>query len=227
MHPSAFAHMRLCVNTYMRRDRHYRVLDVGSRRILTNHRTHRDLLTEHDCDYVGADVVAGNNVDIVMTKPYRIPVKSNSFDVVMSSQAFEHIPFPWASFLEMSRIVRPGGFIFLTSPSRGHRHGTTDCWRYYPDSMRAFAAFARMNLREMYVDMPPRRSGPNSRLDYAAITRRSYWGDAVGVFQKPDRPSKLVVPIRELIIWWANRVGGVEHIHRPPVAEGRRMVARG
>jgi SAM-dependent methyltransferase len=224
MHPSAYAHMKMCIETYLKPDRHYRILDLGSRRVARDHLTHRNLLTNYDVEYVGADVAAGPNVDVVMKKPYRIPVKSNSFDVVLTSQAFEHIAFPWASFLEMSRIVKPGGFIFLTSPSRGHKHGSPDCWRYYPDSTRALAAFARMNLRETFTDMPPTLPG-KGRLDYAAIdTVNAYWGDTVGVFQKPNPYSKLVVVAREVIIWWANRVGGVDHIKPPAPRKSRQKI---
>src|SRR3954469_13315655 len=121
MHTSAMNHMQLSVDTYMRKDRHYDVLDFGSQ-AAGNKRTHREVLAGYDVDYVGVDVVAGENVDLVMRKPYRIPVKSNSFDLVITSSAFEHIPFMWASFLEITRVLRPGGLIFLTAPSRGHIH---------------------------------------------------------------------------------------------------------
>ena len=61
--------------------------------------THRRLLAEFDHEYVGADIRRGRNVDVVMKKPFHFPFKANSFDVVMSNQAFEHISFPWATFL--------------------------------------------------------------------------------------------------------------------------------
>lgn len=219
MHPSAFEHMRLCVNTYLSRDRHYDVLDLGSRRVVETHRTHRLLFDKFNCTYKGADIVPGDNVDITMTKPYRIPVKANSFDLVMTSQAFEHIPFPWVTFLEMARVTRPGGLMFIIAPSRGHRHGITDCWRYYPDSMRALAAWGRMELLERHIDLPPK---VGDRLDYAAIdTEKYYWGDAVGVFMKPDKPSKLIRAVTEFTVAWANRVGGLDHVQPRTRAKGR------
>lgn len=214
MHTSSLHHMQLCIDEHLRRDRHYRVLDLGSRQVVKSHATHRGLLDGYDCDYVGVDVAAGVNVDIVMPKPYRIPLKTSTVDVVMTAQAFEHIPFPWASFMEISRLLKPGGLVFLIAPSRGHRHGTYDCWRFYPDSMRALAAFARMELLEAYVDMPPRKE-ESKRLDYAAIdSRRSYWGDAVGVFRKPTRPSLQARVMGELVTRWANRVGELESVPR-------------
>jgi ubiquinone/menaquinone biosynthesis C-methylase UbiE len=44
-----------------------------------------------------------------MAKPYRLPLRSNSVDVVVSGQAFEHIPFVWVSITEIARVLRRGG----------------------------------------------------------------------------------------------------------------------
>lgn len=217
MHPSARAHMRTCIETYLSTDRHYRVLDFGSRISRGQKQTHRDLLSDYDCTIRGADIASGRNVDIVMRRPYRLPLRSNSVDVVLTGQAFEHIPFPWASFLELSRVLRPEGLLFLTAPSRGHVHDTQDCWRYYPDAMRSLAAFSRMHLLEASTDFPTTRAG--RRHDYASIDAdKYYWGDTVGVFRKPRDYSLLVNLAREPIIWWANRVGGLDHVPRPAPA---------
>ena len=223
MHTSALAHMQLSVDTYLRKDRHYDVLDFGSQ-AAGNRRTHREVLVGYDVDYVGVDVVPGENVDVVMAKPYRVPLKSNSFDLVITGSAFEHIPFMWASFLEISRVLRPGGLIFLTAPSRGHIHFDMDCWRFYPDAMRALAAFARMQLLEAHTDMPPKH--PRGGVDYAGVDyERNYWGDTVGVFRKPQSYSLLVRPVREVIVWWANRVTGIEHVPRKYGSTERYRVA--
>ena len=138
------------------------MLDFGSQ-AAGNMRTHREALDGYDVTYTGVDVATGENVDLVMRKPYRIPARSNSFDLVITGSAFEHIPFMWASFLEISRVLRPGGLIFLTAPSRGHIHFDVDCWRFYPDSMRALAAFARMTLLEAHTDLPPKEASGSGR----------------------------------------------------------------
>jgi SAM-dependent methyltransferase len=214
--------MNMCIQVYLRKDQHYRILDLGSRKVGGSHATHRQLLKDYDHEYVGVDIARGRNVDVVMKKPYRIPVKSNSVDVVISNNVFEHIAFPWATFLEICRVLKPGGLVFLVAPSRGQRHGNPDCWRYYPDSMRSFAAIGRMNLVELHVDLPPRL--PNGRPDYGAIGT-NWWGDAVGVFRKPKKYSKLVAVVREVNVWWANRVGGISHIEMPPPRPRRRRIA--
>ena len=212
MHASAYAHMARCIERYLPRDRHYRVVDVGSRRVRRQPRTHRDLLRDHDHAYLGVDVAPGPNVDAVMARPYRIPVATSSVDVVLSGQTFEHIPFPWASMLEIARILKPGGYVFLTAPSRGHVHAghAGDCWRYYPGGLLALAAFAGLDVIEAHTDFPPLTSW--GRHDYSAIdSDLAYWGDTVGVLRKPsDRSFWPIAPLREAVIWWANRQGEID-----------------
>jgi predicted SAM-dependent methyltransferase len=202
----------------MPKGRAYRVVDFGSR-VSPRRRgaaTHRELLHEHQCEIVGVDVRAGRNVDVVMKTPYRIPLQSNSADIVLAGQVFEHVPFFWASILEIARVLRPNGYLFVTVPSRGHVHARTDCWRYYPDGVRAMAAFARLRVCEVHTDFPPTTEG---RHDYTRIDGKNmYWGDTVGVLQKPDPyPSIPMTVVRQVVVWWANRVGAAP-LPRPTTA---------
>ena len=174
--------MARLVSTYLAPDRHHRVLDVGSRTSGTQTVTHRELFAGRRCSFIGTDVRPGPNVDVVMKQPYRLPLRSSSVDVVVSGQVFEHIPFFWVTALEIRRVLRPGGWFFMTAPSRGHVHTDVDCWRYYPDGLRAMAAFAQLDLLEAHTDLPPLQG--KRRHDYAAIdTTDRYWVDTVGVFQ--------------------------------------------
>ncbi|MFI8809883.1 MULTISPECIES: methyltransferase domain-containing protein [unclassified Streptomyces] len=225
MHRSAYEQMELCVEEYLPTSRRHRVVDLGSRVSDRQTRTHKGLLAAHDIDYVGVDVLDGPNVDAVMTRPYRIPAKSNSADAVLSGQAFEHIPFFWATMLEIARVLKPGGYAFITAPSRGHAHDAQDCWRYYPDGFRALAAHSRLELCEAYTDFPPRKGIWH---DYRAIDKKAaYWGDSVGVFRKPQRYPRLTMfAVRELAVWWANRVGGVDGIPLPSPLTGRERCGR-
>ena len=156
----------------------------------------------------------GPNVDAVMTRPYRIPAKSRSADVVLSGQAFEHIPFFWASILEIARVLKPNGLVFLTAPSRGHVHTSRDCWRYYPDGFRALAAHARLELCEAYTDFPPSKGIWH---DYQGIDKKAaYWGDSVGVFQKPKNyPGWKMAIVREVHVRYANHCRDLESTPKP------------
>ena len=138
------------------------MVDFGSgtsQKRLNEGMTHRELLADYDVELIGVDVVDRLNVDIVMERPYRVPMKSNSVDVVISGQVFEHIPFFWASVLEISRLLKPGGIFIVTVPSRGHPHTEVDCWRYYSDGIRAMATFAGLEVRQAQTDFPVRPRG--------------------------------------------------------------------
>jgi SAM-dependent methyltransferase len=207
VHDSQREHIEGCIRTFLDTDRHYRVVDVGSAKSREGHKTHRDLFDGYDHEYIGVDVRQASNVDVVMSKPYRIPLPTNSADVVVCGSAFEHIPFFWVTFLEICRITAPDGWVFITAPSRGNPHGHVDGWRFYPDAMRSLAGFARMRLVGAHTDFPPRLNG-SRHFDYAAVVPDRYWGDSVGVFRKPRHYSRLVRVTREVSVWWANRVGG-------------------
>jgi SAM-dependent methyltransferase len=223
--------MALCVEHYMDADRAYRVLDLGSRISPGQELTHRQLLEGYDCDYTGVDINDGHNVDVVMEKPYRIPVKSRSMDVVFSGQTFEHIPFPWASILEIARVLKPNGYAFITAPSRGHVHSDFDCWRYYPDGLRALATWSRLEPVEAHTDFPPVKEGtnkPRPRYDYAELdTRNYYWGDSVGVFRKPLKyPSLPMAVLRTAVLAWANRTWDLSKTRSPAPGRDDVLAAR-
>ena len=113
-------------------------------------------------------------MDVTLASPYRLPFASHSVDVIVSGQAFEHIEFFWLTWLEMVRVLKPGGLIFLLAPSRGyeHRH-PQDCWRFYPDGYQALAKYGGLALLEVQTDWEPH-----------ADTDSAPWGDTVGVFQQ-------------------------------------------
>jgi SAM-dependent methyltransferase len=228
MQLSAMTLMNDCIRTYMTKDRKYQVLDFGSFINVGQRLNHRMLFDGYDATITGVDIQAGNNVDRQMPKPYKIPLRSRSQDVVLSGQVFEHIPFPFASMLEIARVLKPGGLFFLTVPSRGHRHSTYDLWRYYPDSMRALAAYAGLELLEAHTDFPPRLDGGN-RHDYARIDHEfHYWGDTLGVFRRPRRrrPSPWRVLHRVVELRHANGIGDLSGVPRPPKPETARRAAR-
>jgi SAM-dependent methyltransferase len=207
MHQSAFDHIRSAFERFHDRDGHKVAVDIGSRAVSGHVLTHRTIVEEHGLSYTGLDVVAGPNVDVIMRKPYRLPLKSRSADVVLCGQVFEHVPYFWVTFLEMARILKPGGLILLSAPSRGHRHSPpTDCWRFYPDGMLALGGFARLEVLYAHTDFPPKTSD-GMRLDYAKISSYRYWGDTVGVFRKGAHyPELRIAAIREPLVFWANKL---------------------
>jgi len=144
------------------------VLDVGSRRIgdIRDSSTYHDLVSDK-YNYVGLDVEAGNNVDIVVDEPYSWNITSQ-FDLVISGQAFEHIEFPWLTICEIAKVLKPGGYAVIIVPTVPiiHRY-PVDCWRILPDGLTALAKWAFLDVIEV------------------SINQYGTWGDAWGFFQKP------------------------------------------
>lgn len=46
----------------------------------------------------------------------KIPVDDASFDVILCTEVFEHIPDPLAAIAEFGRILKPGGTLIVTAP---------------------------------------------------------------------------------------------------------------
>jgi SAM-dependent methyltransferase len=159
------------------------VVDIGSMDV---NGTYRELFPS--CQYIGVDLQAGRGVDVVANNAYRYPVASRRADLVISGQAFEHIEFFWLAWLEMRRIVKPGGLIFLLAPSRGPEHRyPVDCWRFYPDGLRALAKWGGVDAVEVSTDW-----------DAAPEQDSAPWGDSVGVFRRP--PGGVARDCRQLVL---------------------------
>jgi SAM-dependent methyltransferase len=95
------------------------VLDVGSGDINGNNRF---LFT--NCTYEGNDVFAAKNVTIV-SKTSELKFTPDTFDVICSTECFEHDPEYKLSFVKIYEMLKPGGLFFFTCASTGrHEHGT-------------------------------------------------------------------------------------------------------
>ena len=152
MHESSYLKMQGFVDNYVDFSNHEltRVLDVGSMIVVPNALTYRTIFKDRNVEYVGLDVEPGLNVDYVPHDPYSWQeIGDDSFDVIISGQAFEHVPYFWITAAEMSRVLRPGGFLCMVFPSSGavHRY-PFDCWRFYPDSAQAITQYAGLELIE-------------------------------------------------------------------------------
>ena len=97
-----------------------KVLEVGSWIVNETVRTHFQ-----SCEYVGTDVAAGAGVDLAIPGQ-DLALATASFDVVISCECFEHNPFWLETFLNMARMLRPGGLFVFTCAGIGRgEHGTS------------------------------------------------------------------------------------------------------
>jgi GT2 family glycosyltransferase/SAM-dependent methyltransferase/glycosyltransferase involved in cell wall biosynthesis len=126
--------------------------------------------------YLGLDIEAGPSVDVVIENSLNLPIADAEADCVVSSSTFEHDMFFWQSFLELCRITKPGGFLYLNTPSNGEFHRyPADYWRFYPDAGRGLAQWAA-------------KSGIKVTLIESFVAARvgDQWNDFVAVFQRGE-----------------------------------------
>jgi SAM-dependent methyltransferase len=57
-----------------------------------------------------------HGIPLVRGSAFALPFKDASFDCVISSQVIEHIAYDEVLFLEMRRVLRPGGMLILGTP---------------------------------------------------------------------------------------------------------------
>jgi len=70
----------------------------------------------HCADYVGFDIIAGNGVDIV-GDAHRLSESfpPDHFDFVFSISVFEHLLFTWKAILEINKVMKSGGYVYLST----------------------------------------------------------------------------------------------------------------
>ncbi len=172
MHTSSHEKVAAFVSTYLDqfRSTHLDILDVGSQMVAGQVLTYRTLFDDPEWNYTGLDVESGLNVDVIPADGYRWnELESDSFDVIVSGQTFEHIPFFWATAFEIGRALRPGGLALITAPGRGpyHRY-PVDCWRFHDDGFVAVADHLEFEVVDVFTDW-----------------NRNVWEESIVVMRKP------------------------------------------
>ena len=169
MHDSAKKSFILFKENYLNASNKIKIVEIGSRSVNADIRN----TLNNNFSYIGLDIEAGKNVDVVLENPYKFPFEDSSIDVIISISVFEHTEFFWLTFLEILRVLKPQGLFFLNAPSNSkyHRH-ETDNWRFYPDSGNALINWAKKNnfnpiLLESFISKQYLECGWN---DYVSIT---------------------------------------------------------
>ena len=128
------------------------IADVGSFDV---NGTYRPLFIRDNWRYVGFDIRAGGNVDVVLYghDDWQLQAEHReAFDVVISGQCMEHVAAPWRWIKNVASLMRPGALLWLAVPNTEvfHEH-PIDAWRVWPDGMRAI--FAEGGLTEILCEV--------------------------------------------------------------------------
>lgn len=154
-HPEQLVFIHEVKQKYPKYFQNTSVLEVGS---LNINGTVRQFF--EDCFYIGLDVAPGPDVDVVCLG-HEYKVASNTFDVLVSTECFEHDPYWEKTFLNMFRLCKNDGLLMFTCATTGRQeHGTSKSlpesspltiqkgWEYYRNLTEE--DFRRFDLRNMF-----------------------------------------------------------------------------
>ena len=113
------------------------VVDIGGRDV---NGSLRHFFEERGMRFICVDMEPDPSVDIVTPPGEKLPFEDGSVDLIVSTSCFEHDPCFWLTFKEMTRILKPSGYIYVNAPTRGRYHCYPgDNWRFYSDAGQALA----------------------------------------------------------------------------------------
>lgn len=162
MHKASYLRMNYLIDYYqsyfMKEKEKIKVLDVGSYDV---NGSYKSIFPEQKYAYLGLDMCAGPNVDVVPEDIYHWKeIEDDQFDLVISGQAFEHIEYPWLTIREIARVMKPSGFCIITAPNGAPEHRyPTDCYRYFSDGLMALAKWADLKPLHASVAGVPQIQG--------------------------------------------------------------------
>ena len=106
--------------------------------------------TRLDIRLLNLDLARGAAVDCV-ADALQLPFPGSGFALVVSQETVEHLPDPFAAVHEMSRVLQPGGTLYLQAPFViGYHPGPEDYWRFTRAGMRRLVEQA--GLRQVQVE---------------------------------------------------------------------------
>ena len=155
MHIESLNHMTVNIAKYLLEPTN--ILDVGSLNVKKKG-CYKQIIDLNKHSYIGIDLTAGRNVDIVTTDPYVFPFPDNHFGAVLSGQCFEHCPNMFKLMNECARVLKPGGVFLGVAPYKWpeHHRKPYDCWRILGDGWKVLFEDAKLTtLETYYVDMNP------------------------------------------------------------------------
>jgi SAM-dependent methyltransferase len=112
-----------------------RVLEIGPDSFPSTYAklVNNPTITWHTLDIDGSDQLTYPNAE-----EYSFPTPDESYDAVIAAQVIEHVKKIWVWMREVERVCKKGGHVILINPISWPYHPhPVDCWRIYPDGMRA------------------------------------------------------------------------------------------
>ncbi len=144
-------------------------------------------------NYVGVDLAVGDttwdygDLNSICDLQW-LPFRDNKFDAALCIQVLEHVPEPLGILKEISRVLKPGGKLYLSAPQSWAQHQKPyDYFRYTSFGLRYLFEQAGMQVEST------RPLGGYFWLLSFQLSNINYW-----LFPKGSRWRPLTWPIRGL-----------------------------
>ena len=209
MHSTALYNCEDFFHTYGSsfKDGHVKVVEIGSQDVNGSIRQ----CAPKTFEYIGVDFVPGNGVDVVIDDPYKLPFADDSVDIVLTNSCLEHSEMFWLLYLEMIRIMKPHGLLYVNAPSNGEFHRyPVDCWRFYPDCSNALVNWGRRNgYRSAVLE------------SFTSEQEGDVWNDYVTVIVKDEAtvsnyPNRIAVEREDLSNVFIHGQPNISNLRRAP-----------
>ncbi len=139
MHPNSLAIFNKYAMPALRTLNHPKILEVGPDVYPSSYQT----LVQQQ----GGTFSCWHTIDMIQSKAcvnflskseYDFDLFSEEYDVVISGQVIEHVRKIWRWMPEIARVCKREGMVITINPVNWEYHrAPVDCWRIYPEGMRA------------------------------------------------------------------------------------------
>ena len=112
-----------------------RVLEIGPDQFPS---TYCSLVADPSITWDTLDIWQDARLTYSATSEYSFPAPSDAYDIVLSGQVIEHVRKIWLWIKELTRVCKVGGLVITINPvSWPYHEHPIDCWRAFPEGMRA------------------------------------------------------------------------------------------
>jgi SAM-dependent methyltransferase len=112
-----------------------RVLEIGPDAFPSSYQS---LVNDASITWETTDISDRGSMTYPNAGEYSFPVPNDSYDIVLSGQVIEHVKKIWVWVKELERVCKKGGYVIIINPVSWPFHAVpVDCWRIYPDGMKA------------------------------------------------------------------------------------------
>ena len=112
-----------------------KVIEIGPDKVPS---TYNCLIRDTTITWDTLDIYKSNKVTYCVPEENVYPINDNYYDIVLSGQVMEHVKKIWMWIKELARICKRNGYVIIINPvSWIYHESPIDCWRAYPEGMKA------------------------------------------------------------------------------------------